>query len=638
MTARRLAPPRRAPWIVVAAVALALGVGAAALFWPATRGEFVWDDRGLLGTDNGSVDEWQDVVSGFTRPVLPSAGVGYYRPLLTATFVADYHVHGADPAVFHRTNVLWHAANAAIVLVLLFVFTANLPAAAVGATLFAVHPLQTQAVALVLGRNDEMLLSPVAAMLIADELCERRGRHRLGTVLAAFWYAVALYTKETAVIAPALLLLADVAWRGRALRDLRARIPMLALAALVTVGYFASRLVAIGALGDGGQYGSLGPLGRVALAAATLGYYVQGIVLPWGFAPAPYHSGLVDPRDWPLWAATAWSAAAVAVTLLALRRAPRVGYGLAFLLLAATPVLGLAALMKVPMLEHRMYLPMLGVAFAAAAWLASRRWTWPLAVATAAVLLALAMITAVRVPSYGTALALWEMGVRNAPRSAYARNNYGAALMEADRYPEAVDQLREAIRLDPDYHRARFNLAGCLEYLGHRDEAIEHLERIDAQHPDAAVENRLGLMRSRAGDYEKAREAFAKAAARSPDDVAVQRNLYDVLDRLGRYGDAVAPAERLATLRPDSVESWWRLGYILRRARRPAEAVAALERAVQLGQAPGALELELAHALWEAGRGAEAAAHAARARALGVADQQFLQLLRDAGVLDAPAS
>jgi hypothetical protein len=66
--------------------------------------------------------------------------------------------------------------------------------------LFAVH-LQMQAVALVLGRNDEMLLSPVAAMLIADELCERRGLHRLGTALVGFWYAVALYTKETAVVA-----------------------------------------------------------------------------------------------------------------------------------------------------------------------------------------------------------------------------------------------------------------------------------------------------------------------------------------------------------------------------------------------------------------------------------------------------
>ena len=628
---------RRSPTAAVVAAVL-IAVLTAALFWPAVRGEFVWDDRGLLGTDNGSVNEWWDVVTGFGRPVTANVGVGYYRPILTATLVADYQLGGADPKVFHRTNVLWHALNAAVVLMMLFVFTGDVAAAAVGAALFAVHPLQVQAVALVLGRNDELLLPPVAAMLVADELCERHGRRRLGAALIGLCYAVALYVKETAVIAPALVLLTDLAWRGRPLRELRARLPMLVIAGFVTVAYFASRVVVIGALTDGGQYGTLGPAGRLALAAATLGYYVHRLVLPWGLAPAPYHPGLVDPRHWELWAAAAWALAGCAVTVATLRRSPRVGYGLAFTLLASTPVLGILALMKVPMLEHRMYLPLLGVAFAAAGLLASRRWTAGIVVATGTVLAALAALTVARVPSYATAVALWEMGVRNAPLSSYARNNYGAALMEADRYPEAVEQLREALRLDPDYYRARYNLAGCLEYLGHRDEAIEHLEIIDAQHPDAAVENRLGLMRSRAGDLDKAREAFAKAAARSPDDVAIQRNFYDALVRQGQYADAVGPAERIAKLRPDVVESWWRLGFILRRAGRAAEAVPALERATRLAPPPGALELELAYALWDAGRAADAAAHAARARRLGASDPRFLQLLRDAGLLDAPAS
>jgi hypothetical protein len=37
------------------------------LFWPAVRGEFVWDNRGLLGAGNPSVDECRDALAGFTR-------------------------------------------------------------------------------------------------------------------------------------------------------------------------------------------------------------------------------------------------------------------------------------------------------------------------------------------------------------------------------------------------------------------------------------------------------------------------------------------------------------------------------------------------------------------------------------------
>ncbi len=629
---------RESSWPQAFLAAAIVGALTVLLFLPVSRGEFVWDDNGFLGVENRSVDQWSDVIRGFGVAVTPGASVAYYRPILTATFVLDYQLAGADPVRFRLTNVLLHGANAALVLAVLYLFTGSLAGAIAGSLLFAVHPIQGQAVGLVMGRNDELLLPPMAAMMIADEWGERRGRRGLAAILIAMAYAVALWTKETAIVAPALILLTDLLWRGRSWGDLGRRLPLLGLLAVVTALYFATRVAVLGAILDTGQYGTLGPLGRLALATATLGYYLRLLVLPTHFAPAPYYAGLVDPTGSELWVAAAVVALSTGLILFTLRRAPRVAYGLLFFVVASTPVLGLGSLMKVMMLEHRTYLPMLGIALSVAAFIAGTT-SRAVQVTLAVALLGCAALTARRLPSYTTSLALWGMGVRNVPASDYSRNNYAAALMDADRYPEAVEQLREGLRLNPDYDRARYNLAGCLEYLGQRDQAIAELEILATRRPkDAAVLGRLGSMRSRAGELDQARQAFARAVELMPDDLGLRRNLYDVLARAGRHTEAAEQARRLAELQPNAAESWLRLGSSLRRAGSAAEAATAYERGIALGYDSGPLRLEIAAALWDAGRPLDAVPHAERARAFGVGDAPILQRLREAGLLDVPLS
>ena len=50
-----------------------------------------------------------------------------------------------------------------------------------------------------------------------------------------------------------------------------------------------------------------------------------------------------DPGQWRLWVAALWSLAGLAITFAAVRRAPRIAYGLVFFLVASLPVLGLRA-------------------------------------------------------------------------------------------------------------------------------------------------------------------------------------------------------------------------------------------------------------------------------------------------------
>lgn len=635
----RIQPHGHAPrvsWSTAVAAGVLAACVTLAVFWPASRGGFVWDDEGLIVKHHDTLDEWSDAIAAFGRKATAGEGVQYYRPIMIATFVADSRLAGDfDAPTFHRTNVLLHGLNVVLIALLLAALGCGPWATALGASLFGLHSLQVQAVALILGRNDVLLLPPIVGMLMADVVVRRRHGDRLADALVGLCFALTLWTKETGIVAPAFLIALDLLWYRRPLSALRARVPLFVGLAVVTALYFLTRLAVIGAIIDAGTYGYVAPLDRIPLALAIVGYYVRHVVVPFGMAPAPYHPGLVDPTQSDLWIATAFVLGLAIATGVTFRKAPRVATGLVVFAIALLPVTALVAPMKVLILDHRTYLPMLGIAIAAAA-------LEPITASAigrglaALVLVVLAAATASRVPAYGTGLSLWALAVEAEPASDYARNNYAASLMDAERYPEAITQLREALRLNPDYDRARFNLAGCLDYTRQTQEALREWEILADRRPkDAGVQRSLGAIRSRLGDEIGAAAAYERAVAAQPDDRNALRNLADALDRQGASERAVPSRRRLTELDPNNGAAWIALGRTLAAANRAAEAVTAYERAVQIGPDSGPLRVELGRALFGSGRWPEAAAQAKRARELGAVDPYLQQRLAEVG-LDAP--
>lgn len=633
----RIQPHHHAPRVGWSS-AVAIGVLAAcltlAVFWPATRGGFVWDDGGLITKRHDTLDEWSDAIAAFGRAATAGEGVQYYRPIMIATFVADSRLtNGFEAPAFHRTNVLLHGLNVVLIALLLAALGCGPWGTAIGAALFGLHPLQIQAVALIFGRNDILLVPPIVGMLLADELVRRRGTPRLADALVLLCFALTLWTKETGIVAPAFLIALDVLWHRRPLGvALRMRLPLFIGLGVVAALYFAARLAVIGAMIDAGSYGYTAPLARIPVAIAIVGYYVRHVVLPFGMAPSPYHPGLVDPAAPDLWIAAAFVLGFIVATAIAIRPAPRIATGLLVFAVALLPVTSLVAPMKVLILDHRTYLPMVGIAIAAAA---IERVSATMAGRAAAgiVLAVLAIATTARVPFYADSLSLWALAVEAAPKSDYARNNYAATLMDADRYPEAITQLREALRLNPDYDRARFNLAGCLDYTRQTEEALREWETLAERRPnDPGIQNSLGAIRSRLGDQTGAAAAFERAAVTKPDDRNTIRNLADALDRQGAADRAVPWRRRLTELDPESGAAWIALARSLLAANQGAEAAGAYERALQIGPDAGQLRVELGRALFAVGRWPEAAAQAKRGRELGVVDQHLIQRLAEVGI------
>lgn len=93
------------------------------------------------------------------RHFAPGGLYDYYRPLLTLTFEIDKHVGGLQEPFMHLVNVLTHALNVALLWLLARAFgrlvgngSELLPF--VAALLFALHPLNSEAVNWIMGRAD----------------------------------------------------------------------------------------------------------------------------------------------------------------------------------------------------------------------------------------------------------------------------------------------------------------------------------------------------------------------------------------------------------------------------------------------------------------------------------------------------
>jgi hypothetical protein len=421
-------------WWALAGLALVTAVVYAVPLWGA---EFSWDD-GALVVDNaltGSLGNWREMLQAdlWRTTRLPAPHSGYYRPLFLLHLALDRAIFGLSATAHHMISLGWHLGAIVLLAVLLRRLVGDLPAL-VGAAFFALHPVQSETVALIAARNDSMAAALLLAALLAL-LPERVAPRRL--LLATLATTGALMSKESAVLAPAFLLALDLA-RWRRPRGW-ARYAAMGLGVAV---YAALRLwsgVGSAALPDPGGAGG------VAAKAMHIGaVYTSLLAWPWPLTPARHVDWLPPISGLLLGGLLAVAAFSLAV-VFARRRALALA-GLALALLAFLPSLA-ATFDKGLLGERYLYLPMAGLALAVAAALPPRRrvllWAVP-------VLLAWCGVLALRLPDWRDSATLWRAADHSAS-SPFTQGGLAWYLRRDGQPEEALELVVASIRGDPPY-------------------------------------------------------------------------------------------------------------------------------------------------------------------------------------------
>lgn len=149
----------------------------------------------------------------FTKDVLFGGGfTPYYRPLLTLTFAVEHKLAGTSAHFAHLTNIILHLISCFIVFFFFRRYLSGAVPALIAALIFAVHPANIYTAAWIPGRNDSLLFIFLLLSLIF--FIEYTKKEKASFIVCHFiCFLLLLFTKESAVIMPALFVLYLLTWQ-----------------------------------------------------------------------------------------------------------------------------------------------------------------------------------------------------------------------------------------------------------------------------------------------------------------------------------------------------------------------------------------------------------------------------------------
>ena len=187
-------------------IAVLLALVTLAIYMPVLHDGFVnYDDEDYVANN-------RIVKNGLTlagiRWAFTSFHAANWHPLTWLSHMMDCELFGLNPGAHHFVNVLFHAANAALLFVLLLRLTSALWPSTFVAALFAWHPLHVESVAWIAERKDVLstffaLLALLSYARYAKENCRR------SFWFALVFFALGLMAKPMLVTLPFVMLLLD---------------------------------------------------------------------------------------------------------------------------------------------------------------------------------------------------------------------------------------------------------------------------------------------------------------------------------------------------------------------------------------------------------------------------------------------
>jgi tetratricopeptide (TPR) repeat protein len=538
-----------------------------------------------------------------------------FSPVAYTFILFEHMFFGLSPRGYHIVSILLHARNALFLWLLLR--RLELPGAWLGAALFAVHPVQVDAVSwiaqqrylicglfylcglLVYLRRAGLNPAPAPPLPGAEPLIQI-GLPENRTALYAFsmtLFVLALLSHVLAATFP-LIVLVLIWWeRGKLTRaDI---IPLIPFAA-IGLGF----AVAVSMLNHHrtGQFWLAFPGGGGVLAVWGRGVwsYFLAIILPISLSFA-------HPR-WNADSIAVWqylefvAAIFVIVALWILRR--RWGRGpitaaLLFVCLLLPSALGAsdpydAELPGVMVRDHVLYLACCAVLIPLAAlmsdalnnskWLGKLAgWAGLLPIVSAVILVPLSIATAIHTSAYNDESSVWQNVLRGDGDSSIALNTLGQIELTAKKYSSAEQHFLSALRANPDDSLATMNLARLSENEKDFTAAIERYDEVLARHPDNVDAHfGLGEALSAQGDTKGALGEYAKVQAIDPHNALVHNNIGLIYAQLGELDESIKEYKRSIDIDPRSLPAYLNLANAQFQEQKFTDARDTLEKALHI--------------------------------------------------------
>jgi tetratricopeptide (TPR) repeat protein len=447
-------------------------------------------------------------------PFFRNPALNFYRPLQNVSLLIDAKLGKGKPRAFHVTNLLIHAVTAIVLLLALNLLVDNLLLSTLLALVFAVNPIFAQAIAWVPGRGD-LLVGLFGALMVYGTLRDPHLQSKKFLLLVSLSAGMAVFAKETAILFP-IVFLATLVLAGN-YKPWKSRNVLVALGFILASGasYLWARSVVIKQTTPGNRFGVdvllenlrvvpeivskfFIPYGLQPMASYTVLATVSGLVIMAGVMVLVFRSKELRPRLMAL-AGGAW-----------------------FLIFTVPGAMfhhadGAAAY---DYLEHRVYLPAIGLMILVAALLmdnvSSKKWN-NISSSMALVALVYLVVAFVHVRNYATPIAFYDKAVSANPRSSLALTNRGLIREQRGDLQGAIDDYSAAIAIDPRYAQAYVNRGNRYGAVGNRQQAkSDYLNAIKYKPTLFAARYNLGNYYLDDKQWDSAYAQYSEAARLNP--------------------------------------------------------------------------------------------------------------------------
>ena len=390
----------------------------------------------------------------------------YYRPILEILYRLHYHIFAFNPFGYHLTNLLFHFLNSVLIFCLLNQITHRVKLAGVIAVLFAVHPVQTEAVACISGISNLFYsffsLSGILLYIKAFQK-QKAGPNRFYLLGALISYGIALFGKEQAIVMPLALVLYDLCFPRTHTKGHIHRLLIKCLFFFCALQYLLWRKALLGSAIVPWTVISHGLGAHIQVIPKILLTYLGLIFFP---QKLHYYRN-IDLLD-PVWTAILLLGLIITGIFFLIRVMPKknsqlIMFGLGWFLIFVLPVINIIPIVIeysfVAVFEHFLYLPIVGIllaCFVLAEFLIEKiigaqkaRLLNPILVGSITML---CLILTVKQTTYWSGeIPLFSRTVKYEPEFGRARVLLGRAYVKEGQCPKAVPEFQKALAIFENY-------------------------------------------------------------------------------------------------------------------------------------------------------------------------------------------
>ncbi|MGB2631210.1 MAG: tetratricopeptide repeat protein [Candidatus Omnitrophota bacterium] len=543
--------------------------------------DFIWDDEYLI-LNNSQVKSFTHLPKVFKTYVgYGSENINnFYRPIQEISNMIDYFLWGEYPVGFHLTNVVLHALVSLMVFLFLFYVSGDVLASCIAALFYSVHPVHSEAIAYIAGRADSlyaffMLLSLVLFIRHVNRV--KTGKSGIALyILSIFFFIISLLSKEIIITMPLLIFLYMAFFlknRGE-FNSVYAKLKLRWIPYAVVAGVYAYlrlTVLSFAGIAPPSAFTKIPLLYRLVTFFRTIGVYFRLMVFPVDLRmerTIDISRALLNPGSL---LAMGMIAAIIWIAYKTYKTNRLVSFSIVWFFANLLPVSNLVPINSF-IAEHWIYVASIGPFFLLGmglTWLYRNAFSRVKATSVLFFVLVAFFVgiyfrlTVIRNVDWRDEITFFHATLKYHPRNARLYLNLGNTYYEKGEIDKAIEQYRNATKINKDYAVAYGNIGSAYLHKKNINEAEEYLTKAiglkynypiahynlgiiyfqKKQYDDAIKEltvateqlpqlfqawNMLGRTYMNVGQRDKAREAFQRSLQIMPNQPIIQK----AVDRL----------------------------------------------------------------------------------------------------------